>query len=536
MTRTNGVLRKLPCFCVLTMLSICMTVASAQSGPGYPSGPGTTETTYTTYPTISVGGGTLGFTQTTTTPSNCYSSCVGSVVESSFTFTYDGTVYPLNAGQVTALNGNVPNLPKGPQPANLPISLPTGLPISCIDYDASSSTWGPASAGTAVVGSDCPVQGLLYPKYVVVGVTYAPPGPSSSVQYTGTTSVGNTSTISSSFSNDAGFSVSIKSATGLSGFGPKGSLTVTETTDYTQGSSSSTTATLSKQTSLAYKTMGTGNAFSPVNSDYDTIWLWLDPIVVLTVTPSTSSTPVGIQWNGYGFDTDDPSGTQQPDVYPVLVGWLNGDFGSNPSINAILARGWQSTANGYLWPAGEGPGLTGIGNPVAGTDVANILAADPLTNSSYTLPSTGPSTTSDGRFTLMEGSNTPNPIPYEQSGPGNGGGITTSYNTTQTNAQSVSQGTSNSTKQVFSVQEVFGGSVWVGSLTLTLKESDTLTWTNSTLSTLNTTTTLANALSITGPGCPAAPPGPCTPEYAGPGKFLVYQDNQFGTFMFYPSN
>lgn len=54
-----------------------------------------------------------------------------------------------------------------------------------------------------------PVQGLLYPKYVVVGVTYAPPGPSSYVQYTGTTSIGSTTTISSSFANDAGFSVSV---------------------------------------------------------------------------------------------------------------------------------------------------------------------------------------------------------------------------------------------------------------------------------------------------------------------------------------
>ena len=273
-----------------------------------------------------------------------------------------------------------------------------------------------------------------------------------------------------------------------------------------------------------------------MDSDYDTIWLWLDPVVVLNVTPATSSTPVGIQWNGYGFDTDDPSGMEQPDVYPVLVGWLNGDFGVSPSIDTILARGWQSTANGYTWPAGQGPGLTGVGNPTAGTDVANIIAADPLTNSSYTLLDSFPSTTSDGRFTIMEGSNTPNPVPYEQAGPGNGGGTTTLYSTTQTDTESVAQGTSSTTKQAFSVQEVFGGSAWLSSLTLTLTESDTLTWTKTWLNTLMTTTTLADALSVTGPGCPAVPPGPCNPVYAGPGQFLVYQDNQFGTFMFYPSN
>jgi hypothetical protein len=165
----------------------------------------------------------------------------------------------------------------------------------------------------------------------VVGVTYAPPGSSSYVQYTGTNSVGNTTTISSSFSNDVGFSVSVQNTVGIQGWGPTGTVNGTSSTDYTQGSSNSTTTTLSKLTSLSYKTSGTGNAFSPMDSDYDMIWLWLNPVVLLTYTPATSGTTAGIQWNGYGYDTNDPSGTQQPDVYPVLAGYLNGDFG-NPAI------------------------------------------------------------------------------------------------------------------------------------------------------------------------------------------------------------
>ena len=381
-------------------------------------------------------------------------------------------------------------------------------------------------------------QGLVYPKYVVVGVTYAPPGPSSYVQYAGTTSIGNTTTISNSFSNDAGFSVSVKTGAGFSGFGPSGSLTVTSSTDYTQGSNSSTTTTISKQTALTYKTTGTGNAFSPVDHDYDTIWLWLNPIAILNITPATpatKSTQVGIQWNGFGFDTDDPSGKEQPDVYPVLVGWLNGHFGSNSSINTVLARSWQSTANGYVWASGQGPGLTGIGNPTAGTDVASILASDPLTSSSYSLLDSFPSTTSDGRFTIMEGSQTPNPIPYEQAGLGNGGGINTMYSVTQTDTQSVAKGNSSSTKQAFSVQQAFGEATWLANLKIILTESDTLTWTNTWLNTLTTTTTLQDSLSVTGPPCPATT-APCNPEYTGPGQFLIYQDNQFGTFLFYPSN
>jgi hypothetical protein len=282
-------------------------------------------------------------------------------------------------------------------------------------------------------------------------------------------------------------------------------------------------------TSLAYKTAGTGNAFSPVTSDYDTIWLWLNPVVLLTYTPATSKTVAGIQWNGYGYDTTDPSGKSQPDVYPVLVGWLNGHFGSSPSINAILARGWVTTYEPKMvWAAGQGPGLTS-------TDLANIIASDPLTGS-YTLLDSFPSTTSDGRFTIMPGTNSPNPIPYTQAGPGNGGGLTTTYSTTQSDTESVAKGTSHIFKQGFGLQEVFSGTVFGIGLTATLNQTDTLTWTHSWLNTLTTTTTLQNALSVTGPNCPAAPPGPCNPVYAGPGQFLLYQDNQFGTFLFYPAN
>lgn len=379
-------------------------------------------------------------------------------------------------------------------------------------------------------------QGFVNPKYVILGVTYAPPGPSSFVQYTGTTSVGNTSTIQGSFSNQTAFSVSVSSGVGVPGFGPSGQITGTTSTEYTQGSNNSTTNTISKLSSLSYKTTGTGDAFSPINSDYDTIWLWLNPLLLLSYTPATSNTLAGIQWNGYGYDTNDPSGTQQPDVFPVLVGYLNGHFGPNPSADVVLGRSWASTTYGYNWSSGSGPGLTGIGNPYPGSDAANIIAADPLASSSYSLLASHPSTSADGRFTIVTLPQDPNAIPYTIAGPGNGAGTTVSYDVNQVNTQIEAQGTSNSTTQAFSVEEKFSGSLWLAGLSLTLKESNSLTWTHSWLTTLNTTTTIQKAVSITGPPCPAAPPGPCNPLYYNAGQFLIYQDNQFGTFAFYPSN
>jgi hypothetical protein len=462
------------------------------------------------------------------------SSCGGPAQQPTYFNTYNGNgfSYKSPSGVVTDIPGglfyavitqrgscNPPPNVLGP----ITDSFTSGSDLDTITINGKwSFGWSVTSATITEVPVS--VTGFINPKYIVVGVTYAPPGPSSFVQYTGTTSVGNTTTIANSFANDVGFSVSVKAS--IQGWGAGGSVTGTSSTDYTQGSNSSTTTTFSKLTSLAYKTAGTGSAFSPVDSDYDTIWLWLNPVVLLTYTPATSKTIAGIQWNGYGYDTTDPSGKDQPYVYPVLVGWLNGHFGNSPSINAILARSWVTP--GMVWAAGQGPGITS-------TDIANIIAADPLTGT-YTLLDSFPSTTSDGRFTIMPGTNSPNPIAYTQAGPGNGGGLTTTYSTTQTDTKSVAQGTSHTFKQAFGMQEVFSGKVFGIGLTTTLNQTDTLTWTHSWLNTLTTTTTLEDALSVTGPNCPAPPPGPCSPVYAGPVQFLLYQDNQFGTFLFYPAN
>jgi hypothetical protein len=499
-------LRKLLSLLSLVVLAFGLTAAQAQFTVSEP-----------------LNGGTLSWTLTDVSSGVCgeYNIHYMTFDYTNFAYTSGGKTYPL-AGSLQFLT--TPTEPNSlgcpsPGPTVLTLSLPASFTPCVITFTAQNwetTTYGGISSFSCV--------GYLDPKYVVVGVTYAPPGPGSFVQYTGTSSVGNTTTISSTFANDVGFSVSATASVGA--FGEGGSITGTESTDYTQGSNSSTTNTLSKLTSLSYKTSGTGNAFSPVNHDYDTIWLWINPVVVINFAPPASGAKAAVQWKGYGFDVTDPAGQTQPDVVPIQVGWLNGHFGSSPSINAILARSWQSAANGFVWASGQGPGLTS-------TDIASIIAADPLASSSYTDLESFPSTTADGRFTLMEDS--PNPFFYEQAGPGNGGGTTEAYSTTQTNTQSVAKGTSTTFKQAFSLQEKLNASVWVASLMITLTESDTITLTSSVLNTLTTTTTLQDALSITGPGCPQDP-GPCSPVYAGPGQFLVYQDNQFGTFAFVPVN
>jgi hypothetical protein len=371
------------------------------------------------------------------------------------------------------------------------------------------------------------VTGYINPKYVVLGVTYAPPGPSSNVTYTNSTLVGSTVTTTDSFGTGVNVSVSTTNAnsTKIDSWGIVGSIavenTTSQSTDFSQTVTNTNAFTVSKQSTVSYLTAGTGDAFNPVNHDYDTIWLWLNPLLIYTIDQDV---PTNVVWNGYGYDNHDINGI---DKFGVQVGWLNGHFGSNPSINAVLARSWV-TANEptLVWPAGQGPGITS-------TDITNILQADPFTSGTYVLPTPLPTTSADHRFTQVLFP--PNPVNYVQSGPGNGGGTTTLYNTVNVNSSTVGQGTMQKFTQTFGVEQKLSTTIFMSTMTTDLKVSTSISLTHGLESSLTTTQTQTNALSVTGPGCPQTSP-PCNPTYGGPGEFIVFQDNQYGTFMFYPGN
>lgn len=421
-----------------------------------------------------------------------------------------------------------------------------GYSGDCEWYDHASS----AVAQAQFTG----VQGYINPKYVVVGVTYAPPGSNSSVTYANTTSVGNTAQLTNSFQSDVGYSVSVSGSVGAAI--PAGQatcslltpacvkLTFTESTDYTQGSTSSQTNTISKSSTLTYLTGGTPT-FAPVNDDNDYVWIWINPELLTSYSPPSGSVPAELEFNGYLLDPNDPvsglpppSGqyTGEPDVVEMQVGCLNGDINCGRStiswangvqgpgsyvVSGPLERSWASATNGYQWPAGEMPNLTF-------NDVCQIINSDPLaytpsqcpTQNDYTLLNSLPAgTTSDGRFTEES---VGNPIQYPVGAP------TEQYNATQTDTSSVAQGASQGFKEAFSVQEQFGVNWFdIFSSTTTMEQSLTLTWNDSWLNTLTTTKTLTDAFSVKGPPDPP-------PLYDGPIEFLAYQDNLFGTFIFVP--
>ena len=364
------------------------------------------------------------------------------------------------------------------------------------------------------------VTGYVNPKYLIMGVTYAPPGQQSYVQYTSTNMLGTTAGVSDTFATGTSVSVSVGNGGKIAGWA-SGKITTTTSTSFTQSSTTSSSITTSLQTALSTKTTGVSDSFNPVNHDYDIIWLWLNPVSVFTLDPQNTQ---NVTWNGYGFDMAD-----QPamDIFPVYVGYLNGDWGAiPPTYTQALSRSW---ATNQTFPSGQSAAITSADYPA-------ILAADPFTNPNYTFSlasGVSPATTVDNRFTISGGANgSTQDFVYLQAAPGQQP-ITQSFTSTYTNNSTQGQSSTQTNQVAFGVDVSFSSSAFIASFNYDLKYQNTFTWTATQNSSINTVASQADTLSLTGPPCNSST-APCVPVYTGPGRWDVYQDNIYGSFMFHP--
>jgi hypothetical protein len=383
-----------------------------------------------------------------------------------------------------------------------------------VDGSQQDPVYLPTSGSTLTGGTDASVQGYINPKYLIVGVTYAPPGSQSSVTYTNNTLVGTSTTINNSFTDTTMLTVQIGAS--VDAFGNGGKITGTSSTSYAQMQGSSNAVTITQSTQISDKTPGPSNSLAGLNHDFDVIWLWLNPVLPLTVTETI---PPTIMWNGYGYDPND-----QPDleILPISVGWLNGDIPMPANIAGRLARSW---AAGYTWGPGQGPGLTG---PGPGTDFATIVQADPFWECTQT-PSNCPPTVDPTRFTISDNQS----AVYEQAAVG-GQPVTETYTLQYTNTSKQGQTTGTTFTQAFGLDVLLKGG-FIASLSTDIKLMNTLKWTTSVNNEVTNTTMSTALASITGPTCNVSTGGnSCNPQYSGPVEFEIYQDNQYGTFMFFP--
>lgn len=77
------------------------------------------------------------------------------------------------------------------------------------------------------------------------------------------------------------------------------------------------------------------------------------------------------------------------------------------------------------------------------------------------------------------------------------------------------------------------GSLFIITLDDEMTNSSTVTFTDQNQNDLTNTTSKYGTIHIVGPPCNWTG-SVCSPSYAGPPEFDVYQDNIYGTFMFWP--
>jgi hypothetical protein len=394
----------------------------------------------------------------------------------------------------------------------------------------------PHNNGT--LSSGISVPGYINPKYIVVGVIYAPPGHKSFVNYTSSNLVSSTITTKESFTSGFTESSSVMETGNLLYGYQGGSLTVGvgSSTSWSQETTTtdSTAVTMQKTTSTSLQVPGPVCDYCGVDHDYDLIAVWLNPVQLVTLTGGGF-----IQPNGYGFSTYDQPGV---DVYYVYAGELNGDLAVRSSTTTAFARSWASV---FAWPAGQGPALTS-------QDELNILQMDPYWNCTYksaindTTDCPEPPNTT--RFTQSTNAS----FPYQQPAVG-GQPIQKSYNWSYTNTDTQGTDVSSSVSSTVGIEESFDSSFFGFGYKATLSQSWTTKYTYETSSQFTSTNTSTAAANITGPGCTVVG-NVCSPQYPPPNAYnpvtctaltlatsfgqgdnmYIYQDNLFGTFLMEP--
>lgn len=354
-----------------------------------------------------------------------------------------------------------------------------------------------------------PITGFIEPKYVVLTVTYAPPGSASSVVYSNSTLLGTSLSFKNSFSSTVNQTTTVSGGFKIFGIGFGGSST--SSTQFSQQADTSSSVAVNETTTLSTTIPGPASSAVGLNHDVDIIWIWLNPVLNYSISSSGSLT-----WTGFSFDVRDPVG--EMDVIGIPAAYLNGHQPMPSNIADVLARRWApralcNTSDPNCGSDGtEAPGLNA-------SDLAAILKADPFANSNYVIniPS-GSNCTADGRFCRTTNQN----LQYSPP-PAGGQPVTQSYSmvhqATDTQGQSASE-----TRQVNFSTDLNSSFNFIISFNADLKSSNVLTTTNEWSATSTQQVGQTAAVTVTGPAS--------TDNYTGPVEFEVFQDNIYGTFMF----
>ena len=421
---------------------------------------------------------------------------------------------------------------------------------------------------------------IMFPKYQVLGVVYAPPGSASNVTYGNSQMVGSASSMVTNTSSETVTSTSYTTGFTLYGFGTSSTFTTSDS--WLTANSTSTSYSVQTTTGNAVTTMGPVSSALGVNHDNDIIYIWLNPVIIANFTNSTS--PYKLNWDGLQFNscdlTDasdqvnfyqlmngcDPLQYPYPDIIGIPVWCLKNPYFPGQSCAQwlpFISRSWDTN------PWGTDPNGVPIGPGLNIYDFADILEADPFVTQtlvpstnivgSYCHPTYGVNVDPNDTEVIPNPSTFAAPksgtwaantcgttgatmarfspygtVQYPVPGP-NGEPQTYTgtfvYNTTSTAGKSASNTNTHSTNASdtggFGFTGTYGAIPIASGFNFSLTESNGFSYTTSNSFTTTTTSssTSSAAYSITGPQA--------SDNYTGPVVFDVYTDNVYGTFAFY---
>jgi hypothetical protein len=336
-----------------------------------------------------------------------------------------------------------------------------------------------------------PATGTVTLKYKVLTVLYAPPGTNggmstSQVSYSSGSTTGSTTTSTSSFKSD--YSVSASLGIGdpsKKGASLGGSFEITDT--QTQSDA------LDIKKAVTKTLLVTGPSTDGIDHDRDEIWLWLKPVVDISVAGNA------VDWSF--------ADTSQGFTQFYYAGWLK-----NPST--MPAAQLQALQSSGITPA----------------DYAEILKADPLAGCAQLviarvktavrpigpiLPCNTPQP-SGPRYVFLQ-QWFPYEPPYAQGDPNT---------TVQLKFDNSLVNTSTSTAEVdYKLGASAGGSFGLGPITVSLKTDDSWTWADTDAKASSAGTTQSVFATVGGPAF----------GYKGPYNMMeLYLDTVYQTFAFVP--
>jgi len=328
------------------------------------------------------------------------------IITTPATTTSPANVYPINVSVNTLSAANYIIAPVNGQ-----------LIINQPGQDSESNCGGSS-------GNSC-LDVVVFPKYMVLGVVYAPPGSASFVSYSDSNMVGSADTVMAGSSTSNGTTYSTKVGGGFFGLGA--SQTNTTTDKFTTEQQNQNTFTVQTTEGNSITSMGPISSALGVDHDNDVIYIALNPALTDTASfNSGSGAFVNNLWTGLYSNSCDLnlSADDWPTFYQLLDGcdanqypfadiigipvWcLKNPYYPTPSCLQWLqytSRSWDGSYRGPAYPITTGP-VTINGTTVTGI-TSSAFPADPTNPPGLTLQDYRDILSADP-FVVVNG-NTPN--------------------------------------------------------------------------------------------------------------------------------